>query len=272
MAEGEVVPTPGALLGRAELGAGAFGELWRTAKGMRMIFDDSGTFDVIGRGREIVWYPRAGCDAELARVDMLGRVLSLSLYEQGMMPLHGSAVSLPAGAVGFLAAKGSGKSTLAMTLVSRGARLMTDDTLAVSPSTFAARPGVHSVRLWEDSAGRFASLGGSRLGLSDKRAFDALPTDALQDATCPVAALYELVPVPDDGGARAKRERMTAPLATIALMRHSKLGVLLGGVDGIEVFSRCAAIAERVPMYTLFVSRDLAAVDDVADTIAGWHE
>ncbi len=85
MAEGLVVPTSGALLGRAELGAGAFGELWRTADGLRMIFDDSGTFDVIGRGRDIVWYPRAGCDAELARVDMLGRVLSLSLYEQGMM-------------------------------------------------------------------------------------------------------------------------------------------------------------------------------------------
>jgi hypothetical protein len=259
-------------LGREALADGIFGELYRDAAGLRMVYDDSGAFRVRDHGANIDWHPREGCDMELARVDILGRVLSLALHEAGMMTLHGSGVSLPAGAVGFLAAKGSGKSTLAMTLVLRGAQLMTDDTFAVAPSTLMARPGVHSVRLWDDSAERFAAMGESRRGLSDKNTFDVLPNDSLQDAPCPLAALYELIPIPAaPNEPPVQREQLDAPAATIALMRHSKLGALLGGSEAMEVFDRCASIASRAPVYTLRVSRDMGAIASVAATIAGWH-
>ncbi|MEO7964040.1 MAG: hypothetical protein ABIT38_09050 [Gemmatimonadaceae bacterium] len=261
-------------LGREELAEGIFAELHRDASGLRISYDDSGTFDISARGRSILWCPREGCDQELARVDILGRVFSLALHEEGMMTLHGSGVSLPVGAVGFLASKGSGKSTLAMTLVARGARLMTDDTFAISPTTLVARPGVHSVRLWDDSAKRFSAMGESRLGLSDKRTFDVLPNDSLQDDPRPLAALYELIPEPRDSAssdAPARRVHLDPPSATIALMRHSKLGALLGGAEAMEVFDRCAAIAARIPVYSLYVTRDISAIDVVASTIAGWH-
>ena len=209
---------------------------------------------------------------ELARVDILGRVLSLAAYEQGLFALHGSAVSLEKGALGFLAPKGSGKSTLAMSMVTRGARLMTDDTLPVDPRSAMARPGVHSVRLWDDSAGRFAALGESRIGLSDKHAFDLLPEGAVEQAARPLLALYEIVPIPlTESAEQVRRERLPAPAATIALMRHSKMGTLLGGAEAMEVFTRCASIAERVPVYELRIARNLEGVDSVAETIADWH-
>jgi hypothetical protein len=209
---------------------------------------------------------------ELARVDILGRVLSLAAYEQGLFALHGSAVALSGGAIGFLAPKGSGKSTLAMSLVARGARLLTDDTLPVDPATAMARPGVHSVRLWDDSAGRFAALGESRVGLSDKNAFDALPGATVEERPRPLLALYEVVPVPKhDAEQPVRRDRLAPPAAAIALMRHSKLGPLLGGAEAMEVFDRCAAIAARVAVYELRVARDLEGVDTVAATISAWH-
>lgn len=259
-------------MGREELAEGLFAEVGRDAVGLRIAYDDSGEFSVREHGRVILWSPRAGCDMELARVDILGRVLSLALHESGMMTLHGSGVSLGARAIGFLAGKGSGKSTLAMTLVSHGARLMTDDTFAVAPSTLVARPGVHSVRLWDDSAARFSAMGTSRRGLSDKNTFDVLPNDSLQDDALPLAALYELIPEPASaGGQLVRRERLAPPDATIALMRHSKLGALLGGAEAMEVFDRCAAIAAHAPVYTLHVTRDLSAIGSVAETIASWH-
>ena len=272
LADARLAASPGSLLGRDELAAGIYGELRRTAAGLRIAYDDSGTFDIESGGGVIAWSPREGCDMELARVDILGRVLSLAAYEQGLFALHGSAVALDAGAIGFLAPKGSGKSTLAMSLVARGARLMTDDTLPVDPHTAMARPGVHSVRLWDDSAGRFAALGESRIGLSDKHAFDLLPEGSVERQARPLLALYEIVPIPmPDTGEEVRRERLAAPAATIALMRHSKLGTLLGGAEAMEVFGRCAAIAERVAVYELRVARNLEGVDSVAATIAAWH-
>jgi hypothetical protein len=264
----------GTILGREELAKGTYAELRRAPSGLRITYDDSGDFLIRSNGRVIEWRPLDGCDMELARVDILGRVLSLALHDAGMMTLHGSGVSLPGGAVGFLAGKGSGKSTLAMTLVSHGARLMTDDTFAVMPATLIARPGVHSVRLWDDSAERFSSMGESRLGLSDKRTFDVLPDEALQDEARPVAALYELTPEPRGiapNDLPVRRVLLDPPAATIALMRHSKLGALLGGSEAMEVFDRCAVIAARAPIYALHVTRDMSAIDAVATTIAGWH-
>src|SRR5690606_8613182 len=55
-------------------------------------------------------------------------------------------------AIGFLGGKFHGKSTLATALTAAGARLVSDDILAVEPSSRRLRPGVLSVRLWEDAA------------------------------------------------------------------------------------------------------------------------
>jgi len=57
----------------------------------------------------------------------------------------------------------------------------------------------------------------------------------------------------------------------VALMTHSKLGALMGGVESMHVFDRCATLASKVPVYRLEVARALGSIDSVASTIASWH-
>lgn len=259
-------------IGTDELASGIEARLWRAPDRLRLEFDDTGTFDLADSGRAITWYPSPGCDLELARVDFLGRVLAVATHESGLLCLHGSAVTIGQHALAFLAPKGSGKSTIAMTLAARGGRLLTDDTLPVEPVTALARPGVHSVRLWDDSAGRFGALGDGRLGLSDKRTFDTLPDDLLQRDPAPLAAIYELVPrSASDLPELVRRTAYPPARGTVALMQHSKLGALLLGAEAMRVFDRCSTVASKVPVYQLEVGRDLAAVDRVAAKIARWH-
>ncbi|MEP7381812.1 MAG: hypothetical protein ABI910_09015 [Gemmatimonadota bacterium] len=259
-------------VGRDELAPGVEASLVRTPLGLRLSFDDTGTFDVNDRGATITWYPVAGIDRELVRVDILGRVLAVAVHERGLLSLHGSGVSLGGKGLGFLAPKGSGKSTLALTLSSHGARLLTDDTLPVDPATGLAFPGVHSVRLWTDAAERFAELGDWRMGLSDKRTFDMLPDSLVQHEPVPLGALYELVSVERAAGeALVRRTPLPAAHGVVTLMTHSKLGALMGGVEAMHIFDRCATIAATIPIFRLEVARDLESVDEVGETIARWH-
>lgn len=270
--EGPPSDVAGTLIGRDELIAGVEARLFRMAHGLRLQFDDTGTFDVTDDGAVITWFPNAGSDRELVRVDILGRVLAVATHERGLLCLHGSAVSIGGQGVAFLAPKGSGKSTLALTLTSKGARLLTDDTLPVDPDKVEAHPGVHSVRLWDDAAQRFGAMGDWRVGLSDKRTFDTLPETFLQHDPVPLAALYELIPMTSlAGGALVRRTRLTGAEGAVTLMTHSKLGALMGGAESLRVFDRCAALASRLPVYRLEVVRALDAVDEVAKTITSWH-
>lgn len=259
-------------VGRDELSPGVEASLVRTPVGLRLTFDDTGTFDVNDRGASLTWYPVPGTNRELVRVDILGRVLAVAVHERGILSLHGSAVALAGQGIGFLAPKGSGKSTLAMSLAARGAHLLTDDTLPVDPATGRAFPGVHSVRLWTDAAERFAALGDWRIGLSDKRTFDQLPDAFIQHDAVPLGALYELVPVARGPGEElVTRTRLAPAHGAITLMTHSKLGALLGGAESLRVFDACASVAATVPIYRLEVARGLDAVGRVAETIASWH-
>ncbi|MBK6486578.1 MAG: hypothetical protein IPF98_06870 [Gemmatimonadetes bacterium] len=259
-------------VGRDQLSPGVEASLVRTPTGLRLSFDDTGTFDVNDRGATLTWYPVPGIDRELVRVDILGRVLAVAVHERGILCLHGSAVALAGHGIGFLAAKGSGKSTLAMTLAAHGAHLLTDDTLPVDPVTGRASPGVHSVRLWTDAAERFSELGDWRVGLSNKRTFDQLPDAFIQHDAVPLGALYELVPVVRNAGEELVTRTPLAPAhGTITLMTHSKLGALMGGAESLRVFDYCASVAATVPIYRLEVARGLDAVDRVGEMIVGWH-
>jgi hypothetical protein len=272
VAEGAVPASEGRVVGRDELAPGVEASLARTPDGLRLQFDDTGTFDVTDGGRSLTWYPVDGIDRELVRVDILGRVLSVAAHERGILSLHGSAVSLAGHALGFMAPKGSGKSTLALTLASHGARLLTDDTLPVDPARGIAYPGVHSVRLWTDAAERFSQLGDWRIGLSDKRTFDQLPESLVQHDPVPLGALYELVPVRREAGSEiVRRVALPAAEGAMTLMIHSKLGALMGGAESMKIFDRCATLAATIPIYRLEVSRDLDAIDSVGDIVARWH-
>ena len=243
----------------------------RGADRFRLSFDDTGTFDVRFDGAEITWYPQPGVDEELARVDLLGRVLSLAIHAQGDLALHASAVEFEGRAVAFLGAKGRGKSTMALSLVAAGARLLTDDTLRLRlDSPCLATPGLRMARLWSDSASALGRHEGARPEPEGgKLVVDTLAEGQLATAPAPLDAVYVLAP------ASAEAPVSRAPLpplpAVLGILPHAKLAPLLGRTEGGMLMDRVAQLVRAVPVFALEVPRDLRQLGDVTRRILDWH-
>jgi hypothetical protein len=296
-----------AVLGVDQVMPGVSVTLYRHGDGHRLVFDDTGTFDVLDDGRMIRWYADPVAPREAVRLDVLGRVLPLALHLAGTFTLHGSAVRLHDGAVAFLAPKYHGKSTLARALCGAGAALLTDDAVAITGGDPpVVLPGVQRVRLWTDAAVRLGALPAARAprsGSKDSAAQDSAAQDsAAQDSAAqdsdvqdsdvrgpgekhlldglvpagagevPLRALYLLAPVrPAEADAPVRRTRLLGVEATLGLLVHLKLGPLLGASESSRNLRFCAQLAARVPVYRLHVVRDFAQLDDVVAGIDAWH-
>jgi hypothetical protein len=260
-------------LGEDKVDQGVMVRSYATPMGFRLVYDDTGVFDVTSGGREIRWHRPESADLEAGRLDVLGRVLALALHASGWLSLHGSAVAMADGAVAFLAPKGNGKSTLAFALMRAGAALMTDDTVVIGRGVPATvRPGVQSVRLFQDSAA-WLSAPAPIAGTSDVKAtFGQLSEDARRLTRAPLAALYLLESVPAGTIAEPlERQRLEGPEAVFGLLGQTKIGALLGGAEAPTVFASVVALAEGCAIYKLRVTRDYERLGSVVDRILGWH-
>lgn len=85
---------------------------------------------------------------------LLGPVMSILLYQRGLLVLHGSSINVNNGAIAFLGYRGLGKSTTAINLYKKGYPLITDDILAVEfnkEGLPVVYPGYPHARLSDDS-------------------------------------------------------------------------------------------------------------------------
>lgn len=107
-------------------------------------------------GNSISIQPQAGTPIDQVRLFMLGSSMGALLYQRGLFPLHGSAVSTRWGAMIFVGPQGMGKSTLAAHFLRRGYSLLSDDVCAIVPSADQVRvlPALAQVRLCEDAYSR----------------------------------------------------------------------------------------------------------------------
>jgi hypothetical protein len=260
-------------LGEDKVDQGVMVRSFATPSGFRLVYDDTGVFDVSAGGRDVRWHRPESADLEAGRLDVLGRVLALALHASGWLSLHGSAVTMADGAVAFLAPKGNGKSTLAFALMRGGAALMTDDTVVIGRGVPATvRPGVQSVRLFQDSAA-WLSAPAPIAGTSDVKAtFGQLSEDARRLTRAPLAALYLLESVPAGTIAEPlERQRLEGPEAVFGLLGQTKIGALLGGAEAPTVFASVVALAEGTAIYKLRVARDYERLGTVVDRLMGWH-
>lgn len=260
-------------LGEIEITPSCRLRLFKHAGGFRLLYDDTGAYDVSRDGRRITWTPNPEAAPVSVRADVTGRVLATALHARGALCLHGSAVSLAGGTVAFLAPKYHGKSTLALALARAGGRLVTDDVLPVEPGDAPiALPGVHQVKLWDDTARLFGVANGRAAG-AEKHLVHDFPDDRLMLERTRLDAIYLLVPVHDDAVLReaARRTRLGDVPAALSLVRHATLGELLGGSEAPVVFERAAAIARHVPVYGLEARAGLDRVPDVIAQILAWH-
>lgn len=286
------------VLGMDDRIPGAAVTLFKCSEGYRLQYADTGSFDVSPDGRDINWSPAAATSLQAVRLDVISQVLPLALYASGMLCLHGSAVAFDAAAIGFLAPSFYGKSTLAMAMAGAkvGARILTDDVLAVEPrAPVTAWPGVHSVRVWDDTARRIIgdhagleSVGAIRLQRRDGKAWPTepfagttvtskqilsrLPEDRLMRERTTLKVLYILAPTEADTNCpAARRTLLPAVRAAVSLVLHAKLGALLGKSEARVLFERAVTVAEAVPVYELAIVRDLDRIPEVVAQLTAWH-
>ena len=82
---------------------------------------------LITHGREITVAPAREAHAETVLLFLLGSAMGALLYQRDLLPLHGSAIETPWGAMVFVGPQGIGKSTLAAHFQRRGYRILSDD-------------------------------------------------------------------------------------------------------------------------------------------------
>jgi hypothetical protein len=267
-------PPGGTLLGRGVAQASIGVRLYRRDRGFRLEYDDTGTFDISEDGSEIVWYRPADARADVAAIDICGRVLATALYGSGTLCLHGSGVAFADVAIGMLAPSYHGKSTLAQALVAAGTRLVSDDVLPVEQGRPArVRPGIHQVRLWADSAERFAaSYIDTGIEQGRKYYIDTLPAESLLTVPAPLSAIYLLVPVEAAAQAAAVERAPVGPVdAVISILKNVTLGSLLGGAEAARLFQLAHEVATNVPIYELRYVRAFDRLPEVVEQIMAWH-
>jgi hypothetical protein len=247
---------------------------YKAPRGYRLAYEDTGTFHISSDGCDILWERGAEGSLDAARLDILGRVLAVALHVRGQLALHGSGVAIGQQGVGFLAPKFSGKSTLALALVNAGAHLLSDDTLPIDVEGMPhAWPGIHSARVFQDSAQRL-ELAAAVAEPSFVVKHTLSKHTAVRVAEHPVAlaALYLLVPIAAEQASTAVARARLSPLAaTLELVSHAKVGALLGRSEAGSVLDRASTLASRVPVYRLDVVRDFAQLDAVVAQLISWH-
>ena len=265
-------PRDAELLGEEPLYAAVTARLYRHAAGHRIVVDDTGAFDLPAEGPSIAWLPNAEPWWDFGRSHFLGRVLATSLQLDGTLTLHGSAVAMADGVIGFLAPKRFGKTTLAMGLFDAGARFVTDDSLAISAAgSLLALPGVQCLRV---SAAERPAAAGPELSPGRDGKVVLPPVAEARALTTParLAALYFLNPVrPEAGVDPATRVRVPGVPATIRLLAHLKVGRMLGSSFAKALFDGAADIAARTAVYDLAIARDQDRLPEVVSRLIEWH-
>lgn len=262
------------LLSELELNPELRMRLYEHSAGFRFVYDDTGIYDISADGSTIRWHAGPRPAPEAIRADITGRVLATALHAAGRLCLHGSAVATSSdGSLAFVAPKYHGKSTLALALTRAGYRLMTDDVIPVDPGPPArAIPGVHQVKLWDDTAELFDVRRGTRAP-GDKHLVHGLPEESLMFEPAPLSVVYLLSPLTGEQTMREPARRVPLPdvTAALALVRHAALGSMLGGAQAALIFERAATLASTVPVYRLETVAGLERLDDVVAQLREWH-
>jgi hypothetical protein len=250
---------------------------------LRYAHSCTGSFEISAAGRRILFEPSDKGDLDGARSDFVSRVLLYCVGDGSVTWLHGSAVRIGDGAVAFLGASGSGKSTLALALARGGADHICDDTLPVEAGlTPVIRPSDDIIRLCSDSRTRLASSASAirresdgkfvltRRSVGSPHASSA--SDGRGDARSPLSAIYLLNSAAHFDSDDVVTRRLVTPTSAVpALMRHVKLGPVVGSEHPVRLMRQLGAIASAVPVFELGVSRDWSVVDDVVERVIAWH-
>jgi hypothetical protein len=232
--------------------------------GFRVWAPRHGCYHVASDGRRIMAAPPAGAAWRWERL-VLAQVLPLAAVLHGMEILHASAVEVAGRAVAFLGGSGVGKTTVAARIVARGARLVTDDVLAVDAvgSAVRAHRGGTVARV-DPKELRDMTPGERRvLGAVHARAEKWHVTPALAPERLPLGLTYHLV---RPAGVEGVEIVGVQPYDPALLLGSAFLGYLAEPERLRRQLDVCSAIAHLTPLYQVRAG-NRAASADVAEAV-----
>jgi hypothetical protein len=135
--------------------AASFGKLCRVAPQQYLLnIPDVARF-YVAHGREVVVQLAPRAAAADVSTFLLGSIFGALCHQNGLLPLHASAIEFNGEVTAFLGDSGAGKSTLAACLQGRGHRIVSDDICVLEPQagTGAMRvvPVAGWLKLWRAS-------------------------------------------------------------------------------------------------------------------------
>ena len=210
---------------------------------------DVGQFTLCS-GKTISFQPDAsGKFSSLLELYLTGSILSLLLYQRGLLVLHGSVVRIGNKTVAFLGHSGAGKSSAAAACCRQGHALLSDDIVALSLSDreVFVQAGFPRLKVHLDTAAALniplESLVSVHPEIEDEL---ALPLD---DQFCqeaqPLAAVYLL----GEGG-QEKMKPLTPAAALVELLQHA-MPSRYGQNGGARQFEQLSSLVRRVPVFHL---------------------
>lgn len=226
------------------------------------------------------YYVRNGCEVRLeiepgtppANVStyLLGSVFGVLCHQNGLLPLHASAVECGGGVTAFLGDSGAGKSTLAACLQRRGHRIVSDDICLLQPDPDAMRviPVAGWLKLWNQSLQHLGEtpVEQNRVFSTDDK-FRLYLADPIADTGSRLARVVFLAKAPDVQ-VQPTLQPLPAVDAIAALMHMTYVGYVpaLAGKQS-SIFTLCARVFQHAQAWRLTVPWGLDRMDAVLDLL-----
>lgn len=225
---------------------------------------------VINGSDEILIEPAPTSKPNMLALPLLGPVMGLLLHLRGRFVLHGSAVSLPGVAFGFLGDKGAGKSTLAAALLKNASMALLSDDLVAFNDRAEIFPAFPQLKLSSEALAMAKGLDADLMPAPapDFPKHQVRMRNEVKSQLVSTRALYEL-----RRDSRAWIEPLGRADALSALIRFAY--VVRFGTRKLEptehqrFFRQAADIANTVQIARLYVPDSIDQLSQVAGLLSG---
>jgi hypothetical protein len=203
---------------------------------------------------------------------LFGQVLSFALVNQGIEPIHSTAVVVDGHTIGFLGNCGYGKSSLAGSFLNAGHALLTDDLLIMKRErdAFVPQPGPARLKLLPETARSLLGnqITGVPMNTLTPKLIIPLARRQTSAKPAPMKALYVLPPpATSTTTANVVIRRLSERDAFIELTKAAFNSVVTEPDRLKRQFSLAAELASAVPIKSLSYPRSLALLPAVRDAV-----
>ncbi|MBK9294681.1 MAG: hypothetical protein IPM57_09605 [Oligoflexia bacterium] len=225
----------------------------------------------------IKWYSHLKKQSESFQNYLLNQVLSFSLLDRGIEPLHGVGITTKNNeAIVFLGHPGYGKSTLAASFISKGLPLLTDDLVVLKENKkyCTVYPGLPRIKLFPRVSKRFLNSeflknDGSLMNPETSKKIFSLKRKICYNKPCKLKAIY-LLCSPED-------QRKTKNILIKNISPHQSFMGLIANTFNTVIrsperyrneFHFCKRIVDYgIPIKALYYPRNLKKLDAVSAAI-----